>query len=413
MATLFGDEPRTYERTHPWLTFSANLNELGPTAWLLLGEAHSKLQHISGVPLRPDISTRLNQIYLAKGVHATTAIEGNTLTEEQVDRIIADELKLPPSKDYLEQEVRNVVDACNRIVSEVAAGHPIPLTVERIAAFNLDVLRGLEVDAGVVPGVIRTGSVVVGNAYRGAPAEDCELLLQRLCDWLNGPEFIVGENDPYAFTKVLVKAVLAHLYVAWIHPFGDGNGRTARLIEFQVLVESGVPLPAAHLLSDHYNLTRDRYYRVLARSSRPPYSVTDFVEYALTGLVDELRSQLDLIRTSQLDVTWENYIHDRFRDQETPARRRQKHLALDLPPSNWTPRSEIRRVSGRISEEYAGKGAKTITRDINALREMGLIRESRDGIKPNRGLVVAFLPVRADGPVAAVDVALPDGTTVS
>jgi len=100
-----------------------------------------------------------------------------------------------------------------------------------------------------------------------------------------------------------------------------------------------------------------------------------------------------------------------FRDQETPARRRQKHLALDLAPSDWTPRSEIRRVSGRISEEYAGKGAKTITRDINALREMGLIRESRDGIRPNRGLVVAFLPVRADGPVAAVDVALPDGTT--
>jgi Fic family protein len=280
-----------------------------------------------------------------------------------------------------------------------------------MAEFNLDVLRDLELDPGVVPGRIRTDSVVVGNAYRGAPAEDCELLLEKLCAWLNGPEFVAGENDPYGFTKILMKAVLAHLYVAWIHPFGDGNGRTARLIEFQVLVESGVPLPAAHLLSDHYNLTRERYYRVLARTSRPPYPITDFAEYALTGLVDELRSQLDLIRMSQLDVTWENYVHDQFRYQETPARRRQKHLALDLRPNDWTPRSELRRVSGRISEEYAGKGTKTITRDINALCEMGLIHVSRQGVKPNRGLVLAFLPVRADGPVAAVDVVLPDGTT--
>lgn len=412
VTTLFGDEPRTFQRTHPWLTFSADLNDLGPTAWLLLGEAHSKLQHISGVALRPDISDWLNRIYLTKGVHATTAIEGNTLTEEQVGRIIDHDLKLPPSQDYLEQEVRNVVDACNRIVVEIASANPIPLTTERIAAFNFDVLRGLELDDGVRPGEIRSDSVVVGSAYRGAPAEDCRFLLDRLCGWLNGPEFLVGENDPYAFTKVLIKAVLAHLYIAWIHPFGDGNGRTARLIEFQVLVESGVPLPAAHLLSDHYNLTRERYYRVLARTSRPTYPIAAFVEYALTGLVDGLRSQLDLIRVSQLDVTWENYVHDRFRDQETPARRRQKHLALDLPSNGPTPRSELRRVSARIAEEYAGKGTKTITRDINAVREMGLIDVSRAGVKPNRSLVLAFLPVRADGPVAAVDVVLPDSTTV-
>lgn len=54
----------------------------------------------------------------------------------------------------------------------------------------------------------------------------------------------------------IFKAVVAHLYLAWIHPVGDGNGRTARLVEFQILLSSGVPSPAAHLLSNHYNQTR-------------------------------------------------------------------------------------------------------------------------------------------------------------
>ena len=45
---------------------------------------------------------------------------------------------------------------------------------------------------------------------------------------------------------MLVRAMMAHLYLAWIHTFGDGNGRTARLLEFLILARSGkVPLPAA------------------------------------------------------------------------------------------------------------------------------------------------------------------------
>jgi Fic family protein len=42
---------------------------------------------------------------------------------------------------------------------------------------------------------------------------------------------------PYA----ILKAILAHLCLAWIHPFGDGNGRTARLVEFQILIFPGCP----------------------------------------------------------------------------------------------------------------------------------------------------------------------------
>jgi Fic family protein len=84
--------------------------------------------------------------------------------------------------------------------------------------------------------------VVVGN-YRAAPAEDCKYLLDRLVDWLNGPTFVHADPE-IQFALILAKAVYAHLYLAWIHPFGDGNGRTARLLEFVILASSGlVPFP--------------------------------------------------------------------------------------------------------------------------------------------------------------------------
>ena len=71
--------PRTYERTHPFIRFRVDLKEAPASLWILLGEAQSKCEHLSGVPLPVGVQRELNQLYLAKGVLATTAIEGNTL----------------------------------------------------------------------------------------------------------------------------------------------------------------------------------------------------------------------------------------------------------------------------------------------------------------------------------------------
>src|SRR4030065_2907005 len=100
---------------------------------------------------------------------------------------------------------------------------------------------------------------------------------------------------------VIIKAVIAHLYFEWIHPFGDGNGRTGRLVEFQILVSSGVPPPAAPLLSNHYNLTRSAYYRELNLASRSGGDVIPFVCYAAEGFVDGLREQIGRGQAMQKD----------------------------------------------------------------------------------------------------------------
>ena len=383
---------RQYEETHSWLKFQLDLRKVSYKLWMALGEAQSKCEHITGVPLQPSTSQELHQVYLVKGVLATTAIEGNTLTEEEVRQLVEKKLKVPPSKDYLARAVENIIIACNQIADRLLKGESADLTVSDIKNFNRLVLEGLPLEEGTEPGKIRRRSAVVGN-YRGAPAEDCEYLLERLCEWLNSRDFRTTENLTIAFS--LLKAIIAHLYLAGIHPFGDGNGRTARLMELQVLVAAGVPKPAAHLLSNHYNQTRQEYYRQLDQASKSSGDVVPFIEYAVLGFVDGLKAQLETIRKQQWDVAWENYVHDLFRDKISKADIRRRHLVLDLSNLDKpVPFPKLSEISPRMARYYATKTQKTISRDVNELVEIGLVEKTPEGVRPMRETILAFLPSR-------------------
>ncbi|MDP2808126.1 MAG: Fic family protein [bacterium] len=342
------------------------------------------------MPLRPQTAKEMHLIYLAKGAAATTAIEGNSLSEEQVLQHMDGTLKLPPSKEYLAQEVGNIITACNQIGERLRNGNDT-LTPETIKEFNKQALDKLTLEKDIVPGEIRRHSVVVGNIYRGAPAEDCEYLLEQLCQWLNGDDFkpAPGMETVYA----IIKAVVAHIYLAWIHPFGDGNGRTARLVEFQILLSAGVPTPAAHLLSNHYNQTRTDYYRQLDSASKSGGEILPFLAYAAQGFVDGLREQLERIRNQQWDVTWENYVHDMFHSKISRSDIRQRNLVLDISDSEKpVPPQKIAELSPRLAKAYASKTYKTIQRDLNTLEKMNLVERTADGIRAKKETILAFLP---------------------
>jgi Fic family protein len=385
---------RTYLQTHPWITFDLGTKKFGAKAWMLLGEASSKAQHIAGVPLAPEIAKRFHTVFLAKGVRATTAIEGNTLTEDQVKAQVEGTLKLPPSQKYLQQEVKNIVDACNWLMQDLAENGVRKITPDFCCDLNRRVLKDLELEEGTVAGEIRHHSVVVGNVYRGAPPEDCMYLLERLCDTLEATK--AGTEDDAHATAIL-KALFAHIYMALIHPFGDGNGRTARLLEYYVMLEHGFASPTGHLLSNHYNQTRTHYYTELDRISKTNGETHSFVTYALQGFVDGLKEQIATIRNEQLSVTWQNFVHEQFHGKSAPADSRRRELVLRLGSSGETVKiSDLMGLSPRLAAEYAGKTEKTLARDLNILIEMGLItRHPGRKIAARSDRIRAFLPWRA------------------
>lgn len=386
---------REFERTHPWLTFSIDLRRAPAKLWMALGEAQSKCEHIAGSPLRPDVAEELHTIYLAKGIQGTTAIEGNTLTEREVRDRIDGKRELPPSREYLGQEVDNIIDVANHVLSEVERDGPKPLTADTLQNFNRAVLRKLELETGVIPGRTRKHSVGVGG-YRAAPHQDCDYLLERLCEWLDGPEF---QPEPgLEIVYGIIKSVIAHIYFVWIHPFDDGNGRTARLIEVKFLLEADVSSAAAHLLSNHYNLTRSEYYKQLDKTSKSGGDIIDFLQYAVNGFVDQLREHIRAIKYQQYQTTWVNYVHDVLGEARTPAERRQLRLVLALSKAqDPVNKKDMRHLTVELAEDYAGKTPKTLTRDLNALVKKGLIVREADGYKAQMEKLLAFLPRRIKG----------------
>lgn len=390
-----GAGPREYEKTHPWISFKLNTNDFDYAVWLLLGEAKSKCEHISGIPVLPDVQRELYKVYLAKGALATTAIEGNTLTEEEVKQRIEGELKLPPSKEYLGKEIDNIVKAINEIGNPKKEDSDFRLKVEEIKKYNTMILKDLPLDSSVKPGSIRNYSVGIAD-YRGAPPQDCEYLLEKYVEWLN-TDWLNNrdtfQND-YRIIFGILKAIIAHLYFVWIHPFGDGNGRTARLIEFQILLSSGVPTIAAHLLSNHYNITRSEYYRQLQTSSKNGGDLTRFIKYSLQGFVDGLRAEIDRIRTQQMYVHMVYFIHQMFRDKDRQEDKRRRALALELVEYNQeVPIKEIHHIFPKIAERYSTLSSKTILRDVNLLERMGLIKKtSNNSVQVNWEYIQAFLP---------------------
>ena len=376
---------RKYKKTHPWITFKHGLKNAGLEFWMLLGEAQAKCKHIAESPLLPDSANRFQRIYLTKGVLATTAIEGNTLSEEQVRSQIEGNLALPHSRGYMGLEVDNIVTVSLEILMKVMAGQNKGISVPEIKRLNRQILEGLNPEEDVIPGKIRLDSVGVGR-YKGAPPEDCEFLLEKLCKWLNDSDVIVGEG--YEIANGIVKAALAHLYIAWIHPFGDGNGRTARMIEFQLLMASGVSFASAWLLSNHFNLTREKYYSELDKTSKSHGDILPFYHYVLQGFIDGLNEQGDAIKEEHFDALWLNLVYDLFRDFNTMVGLRRRRLVVDLyKQPEPVPVSKVRHVSPRIAEAYAGKTMATIRRDIRWLVEKQLIRVGKSGVEVRRDIM--------------------------
>lgn len=396
-ATVCDDSGMLYEETHPWISFKVPQMDRDWATWQRFGEIRSKCEHLAGIAVPPRVADELFQIYLRKGALASTAIEGNTLTEDEIERVERGERHVvPPSREYQLREVQNIVGILNDLNSALRDSRPIPISPSRIRELNLQVLDGTDIDDEVVPGELRTHSVVVGNTYRGAPAEDCGYLIDRLCAWLNGPGFHPEDKDQ-EFAAQVMKAVFAHVYLAWIHPFGDGNGRTARALEAQILSQSGsIPSLSVPLLSNHYNLTLDRYLRILSVSStkRPTGNIRPFLSYATEGLMDGMREQIRRITAEQLELSWRSYI-DEVMDRQKPNKvsKRRRKLVLALSRSHErVPNSQIRDLDGEIARLYAPLADKTMTRDLNELQRLSLVRKDDGGWIANKETMEGFKP---------------------
>ncbi len=384
---------------YPHLKFAKNW-ELTQEILLLLGECDGLVKAIYGMPMLPEYFNELYNLMLVKGAQATTAIEGNTLTTEEIEEINEGK-PLPPSKSYQEQEVKNILEAMERLHKEIIGKEDAQIiTPAFICRLHALVGKNLGETFESAPGKLRERNVTVGK-YSAPDYTDVAELMDEFCKWLRN-EFHYEQGQ--RFHDFVLQAIVSHVYIELIHPFSDGNGRTGRLLEFYILLRGGNPDIASDILSNHYNLTRPEYYFHLDKASEKR-SLTDFIKYALTGYRDGLIEKLKRIQQSALKVTWERHIYDSIERADitsTTTRRRRRHLMLDLPLDKWLTIDELIWVSQRVARDYAQVNLRTVQRDVEDLLALKLLEKDNDKkYRANLGIVSQYMAMKkGDGQVS-------------
>lgn len=368
-------------RTYPHLLFSRHW-DVSPKAQYELGQCHAIVQAICETPIRPEYHAKLLRVSLIKGAQATTAIEGNTLSEEEIGQIVDGE-SLAPSKEYQEIEVRNILEAMNELLREVADDSRAELiTPTLIRRFHQLIGKDLGDHLDAVPGQFRTDARRVGN-YRCPDHEDVAELVGLLSDWLK--EQFRSTKGAQTYAEAVIQAIVTHVYIEWIHPFGDGNGRTGRLLEFYVLLRAGVPDIASHILSNFYNQTRPEYYRQIERATQAR-DLSEFISYAVEGLRDGLLATLRTIQESQFETAWRGFVHDKFAERTYTKRtvfKRRRELMLAVPLGSAVTLEDLAILTPTLARTYAKYTERTLRRDVDILIEMDLLREAKDGYVAN------------------------------
>ena len=377
---------RSYELSHPWLSFRWEPKHLPGAVWLLLGEAATLCHCLGKAALSAKEAELISYISLLQGVVSSASMEGNTLSEDQLDRLLEGSLLLPPSQEAMGQELLNLVKAV-RWTEQRAQASDRDLGAWSLQVMNAHVLHGLPSNSA--PGAYRT----VRHGQAGAvPAEDIAYLMDRTATWLSGQAFLT-EHQEERMPFALVGAFLAQLYLLWISPFAEGNGRTARLLGHQLLVHAGVPHAAAHRLAMHTAATRSEHERQLVHSARPGGDHTPYIAYMARGFTEQLRSLWEELQQAQATDLEYSGLARLVDPDRTEAGRRQQHLAKALLAHGKAVRTaQVLRLDPELALLYARLSPKTLQRDLERLGQLRLVQRRGRDVQPLPYPTRPFMP---------------------
>jgi len=219
-------------------------------------------QHFGNVMVPIALTNKLRKSSKKKSSHASTQIEGNPLTEQQSNAAI-DSTKRHFLKP--EQEVRNYFLALGMMENYLKERHPFDK--ELILTLQKQIVMGessekIGIRGPMPPGVLFAvyDEQTHQPEYIPPMADDIPALLDELIAYVN-------QSDDHP----LIKAAVAHYQMVTIHPFEDGNGRTARILSDYVLDYYGYGFNQIGSLEEYFAYDVDEYYRSLQMDLPPLY----------------------------------------------------------------------------------------------------------------------------------------------
>jgi Fic family protein len=239
-------------------------------------------QSIQALPITPRVLAALRETARLFSTHYSTMIEGNRLTQQQVAQVIAQGQHFP-GRERDQDEVRGYYAALDEVERLAKAGGPVTESgVRRLHALVMSAGR-----KRIKPTPYRDGQNVIRDSrsqeivYMPPEAKDVPALITQLVQWINCKDDLPAP----------IKAAIVHYQYATIHPYYDGNGRTARLLTTLVLHLRGYGLKGLYALEEYYAQKLQEYYEALTIGPSHNYylgraqaDITRWIGYFVEGM---------------------------------------------------------------------------------------------------------------------------------
>jgi Fic family protein len=275
-------------------------------------------ESVRNLPLTPLVIKTLRESTKLQSTHYSTAIEGNRFSQQEVKNVLIEQKKFK-GKEKDEKEIKGYYLALEYIEKNVK---------DAVSEKFIKTIHALVEGEGrtrVKPGEYRDGQNVVRDSISGRivymppEAKDVSILMKEFVEYLNKNN---GEMP------IPLLAGIAHYQFVTIHPYYDGNGRTARLLTNLILNQGGYDLHGIYSLEEYYAKNLQEYYGALSLGDHHNYyfgrvdaNITPWLEYFIPGMLDAFKNIKKHFENN-------NVSQDKFKMLKSLTTRQRKVLSL-------------------------------------------------------------------------------------
>lgn len=329
-------------------------------------EAKSAILSLKSMPYQKDWVERLQLMELKREVAGTSRIEGADFTDSE---LVAAMNETPD--EFFTRSQRQAHSATNTYRWLATIPEDKLIDAELIREIHRRMITGAD-DDHCQPGVLRKSDENVNFGqprHRGVSGGDeCQRAFDGLANTI-GTEF--KAHDP------IIQAVAAHYHLAAMHPFLDGNGRTARALEALFLQRAGLRDISFVSVSNYYYDEKRGYLKALSESGTAEHDLTAILNFCLRGIAKSVGRVLQLVKTEVAKDVYRNTMYDLFNSLKSTRRRvvsnRQVSLLKFLLEKGSADLSNL--FSG-VKDQYQNlkDPGKAYVRDLKDLLGLGAIR---------------------------------------
>jgi Fic family protein len=295
-----------YELPERWLSYDSS------AVMTALIEAKAAVRALQTLPYQRSWVEKLQELQLKREVAGTSRIEGAEFTERELEQAIRADVTV---EELITRSQRQAHAAMQTYRWLATIPQDRPMQPELIREVHSRLVTGCD-DDHCEPGALRgrdhnvTFGIPRHRGVEGGPS--CAEAFHSL---LRAYRMEFREHDP------LIQALALHYHLAAMHPFLDGNGRTARAAEALVLQRAGLTDRAFIAMSNYYYEEKPAYLRVLSETRTLRHDLTPFLLFGLKGIRQQCETLTSEIRRQMQKALFRDTMYNLFNRLETKRKR--------------------------------------------------------------------------------------------